>query len=390
MDNDFLMIATVGRSYSMLGALLKRCYQADTEEVVAKLVSGVTGNITMVTNQHLWDLAQLARSSPFISAVLRENNARQARSILQKSAAGLPFVQALDQFLDEFGHREVHTDILYPTWCEDPEPVHAFIQSYLDADESQSPYRQQARLIQEREALTRQVIKDLQSSLPGRLILAPVFRWFLHHTQLHTRERDTMHFEMTRSFPPLRRMALELGERWVKRGLLDQKEDVFFLLIDEYSEMARAPFRAQERVRARREAFGQHQQQPSPLIIRNGEEIFADQSATGEAGPGGLQGIAGSPGRVSGSLRVICGPQDFSKLKKGEILVAPITNPIWTPLFSVASAVITEVGGILSHGAIVAREYGIPAVMSVAGATRLLRDGQRITVDGNKGLVLLE
>jgi pyruvate,water dikinase len=77
-------------------------------------------------------------------------------------------------------------------------------------------------------------------------------------------------------------------------------------------------------------------------------------------------------------------------LKKGEILVAPITNPAWTPLFAVASAVITEVGGILSHGAIVAREYGIPAVMSVPGATKLLRDGQRITVDGNKGWVYLE
>jgi pyruvate,water dikinase len=87
---------------------------------------------------------------------------------------------------------------------------------------------------------------------------------------------------------------------------------------------------------------------------------------------------------------VILGPGDFHKLKKGEILVAPITNPVWTPLFAVASAVITEVGGILSHGAIVAREYGIPAVMSVTGATRMLHDGQRVTVDGNKGLVYLE
>lgn len=87
---------------------------------------------------------------------------------------------------------------------------------------------------------------------------------------------------------------------------------------------------------------------------------------------------------------MIRGPEEFSKLQKGDILVAPITNPVWTPLFAIASGVVTEVGGILSHGAIVAREYGIPAVMSVPGATSRLEGGQRVTVDGNKGAVYLE
>jgi pyruvate,water dikinase len=125
-------------------------------------------------------------------------------------------------------------------------------------------------------------------------------------------------------------------------------------------------------------------------MIRKGQEIFSAETGITEIGETGLQGVAGSPGRAAGVARVIQGPEDFAKLKKGEILVAPITNPVWTPLFAIASAVVTEVGGILSHGAIVAREYGIPAVMSVAGATRLLQDGQLITVDGNKGLVYLE
>jgi pyruvate,water dikinase len=87
---------------------------------------------------------------------------------------------------------------------------------------------------------------------------------------------------------------------------------------------------------------------------------------------------------------VINGPEEFHKLGKGEILVAPLTNPIWTPLFAVAGGIVTEVGGILSHGAIVAREYGIPAVMAVNGATRQIPEGQRITVDGTKGIVTME
>jgi hypothetical protein len=135
------------------------------------------------------------------------------------------FLQAMDVFLDEFGHREVHMDILYPTWCDDPDPVYSFIRSYLDADESQSPYQQQERLIKERENLTRMVVKDLEKSISGRLILAPIFKWFLRQTQLHTRERDTMHFEMTRLIPVLRRLALELGERWQPGGI-NKKSDV--------------------------------------------------------------------------------------------------------------------------------------------------------------------
>ena len=116
LNNDFLMIAVIGRSYRLLGALLKRYYEADTEEVVAKLISGVTGNITMETNKRLWDLAQIARSSPAIAAILRENDHTQARASLQNSEEGLKFLQAMDLFLEEFGHREVHMDILYPTW----------------------------------------------------------------------------------------------------------------------------------------------------------------------------------------------------------------------------------------------------------------------------------
>ena len=103
-----------------------------------------------------------------------------------------------------------------------------------------------------------------------------------------------------------------------------------------------------------------------------------------------MKGIAGSPGQVTGVARVIRDPQEFEQLQKGEILVAPLTNPVWTPLFAIASGVITEVGGILSHGAIVAREYGIPAVMSIPNATDKIKNGQTITVDGNRGIVKVE
>jgi pyruvate,water dikinase len=281
-------------------------------------------------------------------------------------------------------------DILYPTWCEDPEPVYSFIRSYLDADQGQSPYRQQQRLSQEREQLTGKVMKDLEKGLVGRLVVAPVFRWILNQTQIHTRERDTMHFEMTRLFPPLREMLLDLGSRWVVKGLLDRQEDILFLQLAEIEAVAQEPSRMQDTVRSRRQIFAHNKQRAWPDIICNGEESYAQEAVLSASEATSLQGVAGSPGKVEGQARVILGPEQFGNLKKGEILVAPITNPVWTPLFAIAGGVITEVGGILSHGAIVAREYGIPAVMSVSGATRYFQDGQTILVDGNKGVVYLE
>jgi len=128
--------------------------------------------------------------------------------------------------------------------------------------------------------------------------------------------------------------------------------------------------------------------------LRDGQAIAVEGAAHPAAdeplATGQFRGIAGSPGTVTGTARLVRGPEDFGKLKSGEILIAPLTNPVWTPLFAIAGGMVTEIGGILSHGAIVAREYGLPAVMGVAGATTAIVEGRRVTVDGNRGIVTLE
>jgi pyruvate,water dikinase len=261
------------------------------------------------------------------------------------------------------------------------------LRSYLDADEAQSPYRQQERLMKERLELTEAVMANFKKDFRGRFVTGPLFRWILGQAQVHTRERDTMHFEWTRLFAPTRRLLLELGRRWQKRGLLEQQDDIFFLRYQELEETAVSPTVREELVRARREEFEASSSRLWPEIIRDGREIYLDTVEYSSIAEGDLQGVAGSPGIVTGISRVISGPEEFYKLRKGEILIAPLTNPVWTPLFAVAGGLITEVGGILSHGAIVAREYGLPAVMAVPGATKQIQDGQTITVDGNKGIV---
>jgi phosphohistidine swiveling domain-containing protein len=389
LDYDFLLIALTGLSYQMLGSLLERYSAGDSEELQAKLISGVTGNVTMETNKHLWDLAQVAKVSPAVSDLLRTHDPAEVVDRLEQMEEGKAFLQALDLFLDEYGHREIRMDVLYPTWGEDPAPVLGFVRGYLDVGEAHNPYPQQARLVEEREELTKKVLGQLERDLLGRTLVSPIFRWVLGHSQANTRERDTAHFELTRVFPPIRRLLLELGPRWTARGLTDKPDDIFFLRLEEIEEMALVPRPMKDVVQARRAEFEEDKLRPWPDIIRGDQETYA-QGPPEEGLDGQLQGIASSPGVVSGVARVIRGPHEFGRLQKDDVLVAPLTNPAWTPLFAIASAVITEVGGILSHGAIVAREYGIPAVMSVAGATTRVPDGDPITVDGNSGLVHLK
>jgi phosphoenolpyruvate synthase/pyruvate phosphate dikinase len=138
-------------------------------------------------------------------------------------------------------------------------------------------------------------------------------------------------------------------------------------------------------VQENKTTYNASMRRPWPIMIREGEEIYPE--VAGPDAEGRLEGVAGSPGLVTGSARVIRGPEEFGRLQTGDILVAPLTTPVWTPLFAIAGGVVTEVGGALSHGAIVAREYGIPAVMGIPNVTEWVQEEQMLTVDGNNGFI---
>lgn len=387
LNYDFLMIAMIGITYQTLGTMLERYFGDESEEIRSKLVSGVTGNVTMETNQRLWDLAQMGKKSAVVRAALLQSKNDALRSQLEQSEDGRAFQRELDRFLTEYGHREVRMDILYPTWSEDPAPVLSFLRTYLDLPDSQSPYHQQDRLVEQRKQLAAKVEQRVRNDLRGQLIVWPIFSWVLRHTQANTRLRDTMHFELTRLFPAFRRSLQELSKRWVAQGLLSQPDDVYYLTLDELSEEAKAHKDMRSIVQMRRAELEANRKRSAPGILRDGQAVAGEGAAQASTVAGQYRGIAGSPGTASGIARLVRGPEDFSKLQSGEILIAPLTNPVWTPLFAIAGGIVTEVGGILSHGAIVAREYGIPAVMGVAGATTAIVEGQRVTVDGNRGVV---
>ncbi len=196
-------------------------------------------------------------------------------------------------------------------------------------------------------------------------------------------------------------MLLELGRRLAEGGAVAETDDVFWLEVEELERAADALERGEplndlsQRVEGRQRAWrAEKRVTPPPELPQKGRvlgiktDIFIATSGEDQT-ESVLSGVGCSPGQVTGTARVLHGPEDFDEMELGDILVADVTTPAWTPLFAMAAGIVTNVGGPLSHGSIVAREYGIPAVLGTGVATRRIESGQRVTVDGEAGTVSL-
>jgi pyruvate,water dikinase len=199
--------------------------------------------------------------------------------------------------------------------------------------------------------------------------------------------------------PLIRRMFAELGQRFVAGGAIESADDIYWLERSEVEELiacleAGRPLSTfAERIPPRKAEWQASLRITPPVILpektRWSKLVHGDE-AEKKDGKTILKGVGTSSGAITAPARVLLGPEDFNTMKPGEVLVAVTTTPAWTPLFAMASAVVTDIGGPLSHSSIVAREYGIPAVMAARGATRYIQSGQMVTVDGSAGTVILE
>jgi pyruvate,water dikinase len=199
--------------------------------------------------------------------------------------------------------------------------------------------------------------------------------------------REDSHFHGTRTLPVLRRAVLEAGRRLAEAGVLREADDVLHLRLEELESLgdpATLPPADAERIRAAVRARSARRAELAGVPLIAPSVLFPGRVAGGDAL---VTGTGASGGRATGPVRVIREAAGFGRLRSGEVLVCPYTNPSWTPLFQRAAAVVVDTGGIGSHAAIVAREYGIPAVMGTATGTSVLADGQIVTVDGDTGRV---
>jgi pyruvate,water dikinase len=263
------------------------------------------------------------------------------------------------------------------------------IKMYVEGKGS-DPYARQREVIAKRE----QTVKAIQS----RFKLIPN-RWFdksLNWAMNSGPAREDSLADMGMGHTTIRRLLGELGQRFVANGALENAEEIYWLVEDEVDELAsllergeRLPDHSSKASARKAEWRMQMKLVPPPMLPEKSR--WAKLVPGGEATMSGnvIKGLGASAGKVTATARVLFSPEDFSKMKQGDVLVAVTTTPAWTPLFTLASAVVTDIGGPLSHSSIVAREYGIPAVLATGNATRRIQDGQTITVDGGAGTVTL-
>ncbi len=363
-----------------------------------RLLQGLPNVLTAQSNLELWRLAERAAADRRCADLV----ARTPPDALLQTLADDPdaawLADELTAYFAEHGHRTTaELELATPRWVEEPAALLQTFRGYVEHPQQSSPARLHERQVADRRAAQAEVRAALTANPIERLLPA---RWLLYRLVIRDAQelqplRENPKFVLMKLVLELRRLYLRLGRRWQRSGALDAPDDIFWLSLDETIALARESAdpalraRMRSRVRRRRRQYDEWTSRPAPLIRdRDGAPVGEPPAAAPAAQDSGpLRGIAASIGLAQGRARVATSPAEGRELVAGEILVARFTDPGWTPIFPLAAAVVTEIGGMLSHGAVVAREYGIPAVVNVAGATTKIQTGDIIEVDGSKGEV---
>ncbi|MFA6956053.1 MAG: PEP/pyruvate-binding domain-containing protein [Thermoanaerobaculia bacterium] len=353
-----------------------------SESLLLRLLTGSGGVTSADHGYRIYDLAAIAKRDTEALEWLRSGRPAGEWTSLAGSS---PFRQAFARFLDEFGHRGIYEgDAANPRWGEDP----SFIVDQVR--EAAEPGERDPREIASR--VRREAERELCSLT---FVRRPLIRFLATKLQRATARREQAKSMLVASLVPLRRIVLELARRLTIAGRLDDEGQVFDLCLWDVFAILDGEWNgdgARELARDRAAQRAAWLAMPAPAdvitIEPDGRAVSRhDLDAPREAGEGTWIGVGVSGGVADGSACVVVHPREGAKLGRGEILVAPSTDPGWTPLFLRAAALVTETGGFLSHGATVAREYGIPAVVNIAGIVRELGDGERLRVDGDAGSV---
>jgi pyruvate,water dikinase len=340
-------------------------------------------------NLALWDLSQDLMADALSRSLLQSMPVETLVQRYQQKKLPPPLQDGLAQFLREYGHQGVcELDLGVARWLEDPTYVFNILISYLEMGEDvRTPNLQ----IQHARDLASTMIAAL-SRRARHYLHRWLIRFLLQRAHILAGFREMTRFFIGLILSKARERLKLVGEALVHAEKLAQAEDIFFLTFPEvHTVLAGVDLR--ETVVRRRIIFARELgRRHVPLVLlSDGTDPASRQEIAEATAEGGrtLQGTPASAGRVRAPARVILNP-NAARLEMGEILVAPSTDPAWTPLFLKASGLVMEVGGAMAHGAIVAREYGIPAIVGVAGATQRIMSGSYVTLDGAAGMVLIE
>ncbi|RPG50866.1 MAG: hypothetical protein CBB61_002915 [Gammaproteobacteria bacterium TMED1] len=342
---------------------------------------------TMQAQMDIWEIAKLIQGDDALMEIVSLTPAPRLLETLRHHPMATSVIEAINKYNDTYGHQIYSLDFAEPTAAEDTLPIMVALKSQVQ-DKNYDPLVQQTEVNRKRKAAMREIREVLREQQLWQ------FRWHLWKARYFYPFREEVVFWLGGAWPVLRGMANELGKRMVKIGTFNSPDDIYFLRSESIDkaiearavgnsvpELARVAAEARELREARKRIHP-----PGAIPIDQHDNAAATQKLNSPTS-NQMIGFAVSPGRIEGEVSVIMSPSDFDNMKPNTILVCPMTTPAWTQLFSHAVALVTDIGSILAHGSIVAREFGIPAVLGLGNVTQRLKSGQRILVDGDAGTI---
>lgn len=377
----------------VLAGMVDSWYDGDNELVLVELMTGVPKRtVTMEENHRLWLLSERIRGSMLLREAFEAaaDGAEFLAALRELGEEGEAYLAEYERFLYEFGHRgHADRDTWFARRCEDPNIDYRSITAMLSVEESQDPIAREHEINARREAVAQEVVERIRRR-PFGAMRAEAFKFALEYVLGFLMARDNERTMADMTTLAIKRGFEEIAHRLVERGVLHREQDVHFLAKHELHALlegrtADLPL-VKAKIAARRRDFEAYLTREAnlPTYMHRSRALELDAPAAGEDGV--LRGIGTSRGKVTGTARVVHSLEEIGRVKPGEILICHATDPGWTPVFIVISALVLETGGVLAHGSCLSREYGLPCVQ-LAGATGLIPDGATITVDGDTGSV---
>ncbi len=356
------------------------------KNVADTLTQSVPHNVTSEMGLALLDVADVIRPHPEVVAFLQDVEDEGFLDDLAKLAGGREARDAIGAFLDKYGMRCVgEIDITRPRWSERPTTLVPVILGNVKNFEPGAGERRFEQGRQEAQTKEQEVLERLRA-LPDGEQKAEEVKRMIDRVRTFIGYREYPKYGMVSRYFVYKQALLEEAGRLVQAHVLREKEDIFYLTFQELHDVVRTNQVDDQLIRKRKDAFRSYQALTPPRVLTSDGEVVAGAYRRDDLPTGALVGLPVSAGTIEGRARVILDMAE-ADLEAGDILVTAYTDPSWTSLFVAITGLVTEVGGLMTHGAVIAREYGLPAVVGVEDATRLIQDGQRIRVHGTDGYV---